>query len=193
MLNTEVYKSPLLEEDEKARMNKPFVHTVNTDGSVNGNTVYFGGYGYNFQYLGNARDLNASIPTWHNNEARIKTPASMVAIGDTRGSKKGVEANPYGVGGAAVYVIDPPIGSQSLGSGGSRKAAGWQPYYEGGTDGDENFRSMPGDRNHKNLINYTFADGHSESVTREKIDDISDANPQGTNAWWNGQFDRIRR
>src|SRR5688500_9641682 len=41
--NTEVYMSPLLSEDERRRMNKPFAHTVDqTTGAALLGTIYFG-------------------------------------------------------------------------------------------------------------------------------------------------------
>ena len=53
--------------------------------------------------------------------------------------------NPYGVGGSGVYVLDPPLGSVALGSGGSRKS-GPEPgpgnaYYEGGDDHSDAHRA----------------------------------------------------
>src|SRR5687767_8006062 len=59
MKNTEVYMSPQLDEAERQRMNKPFFHTTTgkaSDGSeILPTTKYWGGYGYNWQYLGNGR------------------------------------------------------------------------------------------------------------------------------------------
>ena len=60
MKSTEIYLSPQLDEPQRQRMNKPFFHTttgVANDGSeiIEGKTKYFGGYGYNWQYLGNGR------------------------------------------------------------------------------------------------------------------------------------------
>src|SRR5688572_1598921 len=65
MKNTEVYMSPQLDEPERQRMNKPFFHTTTgtaSDGSeiIVGKTLYFGGYGYNWHYLGNGRTTSGA-------------------------------------------------------------------------------------------------------------------------------------
>ena len=67
--------------------------------------------------------------------------ALTVAMTDTRGSKKGNAGNRFGQSSSAVYVVDPPLGSLNLGSGGSRGSGG-NTWYEG--DGDEALvRSAP--------------------------------------------------
>src|SRR5688500_8409487 len=59
MQNTEVYMSPQLDEADRIRMNKPFNHTTTntspTAAAYTQHTKFFGGYGYNWQYLGNGR------------------------------------------------------------------------------------------------------------------------------------------
>src|SRR5687767_796712 len=63
--STEVYMSPHLADDQRLRMRKPFAHTCNPNGTTNDRTIYFGGYGYNYQYVGNGR-YNAAAPAPYN-------------------------------------------------------------------------------------------------------------------------------
>jgi len=179
MTNTDVYLSPLLTTDELARYNKPFAHTVLKPPVVN-----YGGYGFNFQYLGNAR----FDPSFHaRNDVDVIKASDTVVIGDTGGSRKGSLSNPPGVGGEAVYVIDPPFGS-------SRGAApGGTPYYAGGANetgpnpNDYAWRSAPAERN-LGQANFVFADGHGAA---KKLTDIDDYDRDGTkdHGYWNGRGD----
>lgn len=186
--NTEVYMSPNLNEDERARMNKPFAHTVDqtTGAAIPGQTVYFGGYGYNFQYLGNAR-TPGGVPAYFANASRIKAASQTICLADTYGSKDGT-SNWTSEG---VYVVDPPLMSVELGSRGSRKISpmpGAGNYsYAGGNDGDPLYRSTPAERN-RGKVNVMFCDGHAEPMTLKQMDDF---NGDGAvdNGWWNGLAD----
>jgi prepilin-type N-terminal cleavage/methylation domain-containing protein/prepilin-type processing-associated H-X9-DG protein len=192
MSSTEVYMSPSLSPQEKQFMNKPFAHTVAPGPTENERTVYYGGYGYNYQYLGNARQPGG-LPAYHAKESVIASPSHTVAIGDTKGARGGNPENVYGTNGSAVYVIDPPLGSIQLGSRGSRSAgAGPGPgnaYYEGGDDGSDAHRATPAARN-GGKVNLVFADGHAGSMLPAILDGRG-ANGAGepNNALWNGQFD----
>ena len=55
MSNEDVYLSPALSADELELLAKPFAHTVAPGPTETDATKYYGGYGYNYQYLGNAR------------------------------------------------------------------------------------------------------------------------------------------
>jgi prepilin-type processing-associated H-X9-DG protein len=180
-----IFLSPLLSSEEIHRMNKPFAHTVDqaTGKAIPGRTVFFGGYGYNYQYLGNNRNPGGISP-FYGRDVRITWPARTVAIADTEGSKNG---------GAfwtseGVYVIDPPLMSVELGSKGSRKTSatpGAGNYaYTGGNDGDALHRSTPAPRN-RGRVNAAFVDGHAESMLPAELDD---SNGDGTpdNGYWNG-------
>jgi prepilin-type N-terminal cleavage/methylation domain-containing protein len=190
---TKVYLSPLLTKEEMAFMNKPFAHTVGPGLQETSQTVYFGGYGYNYQYLGNSRTPGGLAP-FHANDAAIMAPSSTVAIGDTRGARNGDPSQPYGFKGSAVYVIDPPLGSVSLGSQGSRRSGGGpgpgNAYYEGGDDGSDAHRAGPSSRNNGKTA-LAFTDGHAAFLIPEELDGIKGRNGlgQANNAYWNGRFD----
>ena len=185
MKNTEIYMSPLLTEDERVRMNKSFAHTVDqaTGADIPGLTIKFGAYGYNYQYLGNARQPGGVKP-FHAKTSQIRQSSLTIALADTNGSKDG-GTNWTSEG---VYVVDPPLMSIDLGSKGSRSSSATpgpgQYSYRGGNDGDASRRATPAERN-RGKVNVLFCDGHGEAMTLKSIDD---SNGDGTpdNGWWNG-------
>ena len=182
---TEVYMSPLLSDDERLRMNKPFAHTVDPDtgADIPGKTIKFGGYGYNYQYLGNSRNPGGVAP-YHANDSIIRASSQTIAVADTNGSKNGGSTWTS----EGVYAIDPPLMSVDLGSKGSRKTSatpGAGNYsYAGGNDGDPAFRSTPAERN-KKKVNIVFCDGHADAMKLREMDDF-DGDGQVDNGWWNG-------
>ncbi|MBE0544912.1 MAG: type II secretion system protein [Verrucomicrobia bacterium] len=191
MQNVEVYLSPQLRAEEMNYMNKPFAHTAPGGVETPGLTRYFGGYGYNYQYLGNTRTPGGIAP-FHASDSSIATPASMVAFGDTKGARKGSASLPYGADGSGVYVIDPPLGSVDLGSLGSRRssasAGSGNAYYEGGSDGSDAHRATPSDRN-GGRVNVLMVDGHAVAMTPKELDGDKAGTGAVNNAWWNGRFD----
>jgi prepilin-type N-terminal cleavage/methylation domain-containing protein/prepilin-type processing-associated H-X9-DG protein len=196
MENTQVYMTPLLRPVEREFMNKPFAHTLNPDGTANERTVYYGGYGYNFQYLGNTRQPG-SIAPFHARDTDILSPSRTVMLGDTKGARKGNPEIPYGFDGSGVYVIDPPLGSMLLGSRGSRRfldgPGSGNAYYEGGDDGSDAHRATPSDRN-GGRVNVVLVDGHGASLRPEELDGRTlSADGSPNNAWWNGRFDPALR
>lgn len=186
MKNTEVYMSPHLTEDDRQRMKKPFAHTCDqaTGAVIAGKTIYFGGYGYNYQYLGNGRQPGGIRP-FHARAGMIRKSAQTIAIADTNGSMNGGTAFLTDEG---VYIIDPPLGSFDRGSIGSRKSSATpgagQAYYSGGSDGDATRRATPAARSH-GKVNAVFCDGHAESLDAKALDD-SDGNGTVDNGYWNG-------
>ena len=196
MHTVEVYSSPALTPRDKPFMNKPFAHTVAPGPTETERTVYYGGYGYNYQYLGNAR-RSGDWPPYAARESSIQAPSGTVAIGDTQGTRLGNPENPYGFDGSGVYVIDPPLGSVRLGSQGSRKTAAGpgagNAYYEGGDDGSDLHRATPAPRN-GGRVNLVFVDGHTEALLPGPLDGLS-ANGQGRphNSLWNGLGDPAER
>jgi prepilin-type processing-associated H-X9-DG protein len=195
MSNTDVYLSPSLSAQELDLLAKPFAHTVDLGPTETEATVYYGGYGYNYQYLGNAR-RPGGIPAYYAKDTGIQAPAQTVAIGDTKGARKGSASNPYGYAGSGVYVLDPPLGSVALGSRGSRKSSarpgGGNAYYEGGGDGSGAHRATPAARN-SGRVNLVFADSHVEAMAPEQLDGTEANNGVVNNAYWNGRFDASDR
>lgn len=199
MRSEEVYECPSMTATQREDFAKQWAHNP---------TKHFGGYGYNFQYLGNSRhwedvsQLGAGVPREWNRpffarQAEIRHPATTVAIGDTAGSKNGNPDHRPGEGGAAVYAIDPPLGSLALGSKGSRKnrssldASNF--YYEGGSslDDEELYRSPP-DRRHNQRANIVFADGHAERMDVDVLDGRVEGEAPN-NRFYNGLNDPARR
>ncbi|MCC7491017.1 MAG: DUF1559 domain-containing protein [Fimbriimonadaceae bacterium] len=136
----------------------------------------YGGYGYNYQYLGNSR------LAWTAIDANISVPASTIALADTDGTRRD-----DGSVGAGQYTLDPPWPS-TRGSG--------QPegYYGTGSEcgsGAQGCRARPAER-HNELVNVAYADGHSKAVKRSTMDDL---NRDGTwdNGFWNGVADAAVR
>jgi prepilin-type N-terminal cleavage/methylation domain-containing protein/prepilin-type processing-associated H-X9-DG protein len=190
--DTEVYLSPALTPQEKQFMNKPFAHTLAPDLSETPHTVYYGGYGYNYQYLGNARQPGGMAP-YHAKESVIASPSHTLAIGDTKGARGGNPEYAYGTNGSAVYVIDPPLGSVMLGSRGSRTSSAdpgpGNAYYEGGVDGSDAHRATPAARN-GGKVNLVFVDGHAAGMSPHRLDGLSqNGGGEPNNAYWSGYFD----
>jgi len=194
MQNTEVYMSPHLDDTDRQRMQKPFAHTCdpNSNPGILPDTKYYGGYGYNYQYLGNGRDPGG-ISKFYAKESHIRNPSLTVAIADTQGCRDGWDA------GEGVYAIDPPLQSVELGSKGSRRSSA-DPYangnfgYRGGniTDPpDSPMRATPAPRN-KGKVNVLFCDGHVESLHPKQLDDM-DGDGNVDNGYWNGLGDPTKR
>jgi len=192
MHTVQAYLSPALSAEEKQFMIKPFAHTAPGGVETPGLTQYYGGYGYNYQYLGNTRQPGGVAP-FHASEVSIGRPEQTVVVGDTKGTRQGSSANPFGIGGSGVYVLDPPLGSVALGSHGSRKSSATpgsgNAYYEGGSDYFELHRATPSDRN-GGRVNLVMVDGHAQAMKPKELDGKSpQAAGQPNNAWWNGRGD----
>jgi prepilin-type processing-associated H-X9-DG protein len=186
----QAYLSPQLTAADKPLMNKPFAHTAPGGVETQGATVYYGGYGYNYQYLGNTRQPGGVEP-FHASDTSIAMPTRTVVLGDTKGTRKGSLSNPYGFEGSGVYVLDPPLGSVGLGSRGSRKTSAapgaGNAYYEGGSDGSELHRATPAGRN-GGRVNVVAVDGHGEALAPEALDGKGgEPGAPPNNSWWNGR------
>lgn len=146
----------------------PFAHNPDS---------FYGGYGYNYQYLGNSR-----FP-WTATEAMITVPAETIVLADTNG----VRRDDGSVSGG-VYTIDPPLPSRR----GSGRPTGY--YAEpkdcgsGATPASRwGCRSAPAER-HNGMVTVAFADGHAKAMRLSKLDD---SNGDGVldNGYWNGLAD----
>ena len=134
--DTEVFLDPLLSVRElESNFQKPFAHDPN---------IGYGGYGYNFQYLGNSR-FSPSFHARHGEDVRV--PTRTVVIGDTAGSRGGIAAHDPSDGAEAVYVLDPPLSSAR------RAHPDGRAYYPSGSTNERNgnpdtylWRSFPAER-----------------------------------------------
>lgn len=128
----------------------------------------WGGYGYNYQYLGNAR----SAVQFRRKQTSVTHPAVTVVLGDTNGQG----SDPTD----GTYVIDPPDSSL--------RGSGDGAYYHGSSPED---RAAPYARGGK-TAEFVFADGHAESLTPDELDQRQ---PDGTTSHyhWNGYGDQDPR
>lgn len=205
-----VFRSPNIDNVERERMKKIFWHELSDEdadamvarvkgsgspndlakSSISANPETHGGYGYNFQYLGNSRT------NWNGRtEVDVKSPSETIAAGDTHGSAKGTWPP---TSDEAVYTIDPPAGSLTLGSKGSNGSGAAYYYTSGGTAAEHNIgdavvpdpeswlrRSVPAQRN-SGAANMVFVDGHAEGMRLSQIDD-SNGDGLIDHGYWNGR------
>lgn len=161
--NTDIFTGPLAPVEIKG---KKFAHNQ---------TLTYGGYGYNYQYLGNSR-----FP-WTAADTAIGYPAETVAVTDTRGVRKDGKVT------AGEYTIDPPLPSLR----GSGKASG---YYGDGSEcgtGAEGCRSTPAEWVNKR-VTIAWCDGHATTLPLGRLDD-KDGDSQKDNGYYNGTGDAAIR
>jgi prepilin-type N-terminal cleavage/methylation domain-containing protein/prepilin-type processing-associated H-X9-DG protein len=150
---------------------KPFAHNP---------SVLYGGYGYNYQYLGNTRHPFAAT------DAEIERPAETIALADTEGC-----SFDRGVLNAGNYVVDPPLPSLR----GSRPTTPGAGFY--GAPGTSECsglwlcRAVPAER-HNELVTVAFADGHAKAMKRKQLDD-SNRDGVPDNGLWSGKADHTQR
>jgi prepilin-type N-terminal cleavage/methylation domain-containing protein/prepilin-type processing-associated H-X9-DG protein len=196
--STEVFLSPNIDPADAALLKVPFAHTLDqATGAVKPDTILWGGYGYNYQYLGNARRPGTpAVDPFFQNVSKIRASARTIAVADTRGSQNGVANGPYAQQGQ--YAIDPPLMSVTLGSRGSRRQplgvlAGNRGYNGGtgtaigasaATPDDPSHRCEPAAR-YRGKVGVLFVDGHCEPMTLKDMDD-SDKDGRVDNGLWTG-------
>ncbi len=188
--SNEVFVSPMIDLSEgspEAILGKRFWHEVssdnpmrvaelalNNDGQVDvaaldfdeDNLFVYGGYGYNYQYLGNSRDVDDMDLPFRSAMVRIRKPSKTVVVGDTEGANNGADGQ---------YALDPPIPSDR----GSGRPSG---FYASSDDPDA--RAMPSERN-RGRGAFVFADGSAREMRRDEIDD-SNGDGEPDNGYWNG-------
>lgn len=189
--NTEVFISPNIDFSDGATeeiLRKPFWHVYSNDDAMQvarqaqqGNNshsttgasgdalLHYGGYGYNYQYLGNSR---GSVE-FRRQDTSIYQASNTVVVGDTEGANEGRDGQ---------YTLDPPLVSAR----GSGRDTG---YYA--RTNTPNARATPSERNGGRGA-FVFADGSGRQFSREQIDDF-DGNGNVDNGYWNGFGDATQQ
>ncbi len=175
--STAIFTGPLA---PKEMMGKTFAHDPQT---------IYGGYGINFQYLGNSRIVagNGNFP-FTATDSMIAYPAETVALTDTQGVRKD-----NGTIGAGEYTVDPPLSS----SRGSGKPSGFYGDDSECGSGAANTPGLWGCRSTPaewatGRVTIAWCDGHATATPRKRIDD-KDGDGQLDNGYWNGQADATVR
>lgn len=140
--------------------------------------VRHGGYGYNYQYLGNSRSPVGFALPFTASDTEIEENSRTVVAADTMG----VRRDDGSLSGGA-YTIDPPLPSLR----GSGNASGFYGSGSACGSGPQGCRSTPaewaGDR-----VSVAWADGHSKPLRRSQLDD-SNGDGQPDNGYWSGRRD----
>lgn len=150
---------------------------VQTKAWAHNQTLRYGGYGYNYQYLGNSRFPFTAV------DAAVAVPAQTLVIADTNGVRKD-----DGTLGGGDYNIDPPLPSLR----GSGRPSGFYavpPDCGSGAAGPGRWgcRSAPAER-HTSMVLAIFCDGHAKAKRLNVLDDLNrDGTPD--NGYWNGLGD----
>jgi prepilin-type processing-associated H-X9-DG protein/prepilin-type N-terminal cleavage/methylation domain-containing protein len=170
----------------------------------NNYSIRNGSYGYNFQYLGNSRNMvdgNLATPMLNFPVNVVKDPAHTIAFGDSRGggSPHGghsmtldpphMRVRPDGATVNSPYWLQAPWSGTAL--------AGVDPYGpdEGTPDIAIPFSSA--EARHRGRANVVFLDGHAESRKLEELGYVvvggiaqmqsSNRLPWGDNSLWTGR------
>jgi prepilin-type N-terminal cleavage/methylation domain-containing protein/prepilin-type processing-associated H-X9-DG protein len=156
--STQMFQGPLASRD---MFGKAFAHSP---------AVKYGGYGYNYQYLGNSRFPFAAT------EGEVAEPAATVAVADTMGVRKADRTLAAG-----EYVVDPPLPSPR----GSGKPSG---YYGAGAEcgsGPLGCRAFPAEWA-SGRVTVAWADGHATGLPRHRLDD-KNGDGSADNRYFDGQ------
>ncbi|MHB9070216.1 MAG: prepilin-type N-terminal cleavage/methylation domain-containing protein [Sedimentisphaerales bacterium] len=133
-----------------------------------------GSYGYNWQYLGNAKVTAGRYHNFPVKATNIRRPGETVIIADSRGGDI-----PHG---GHSYTLDPPKVAQEAG------AMSFGPS-------DTPLLHSPASNRHNNKANTSFVDGHAKSMSLEQLGYVLDENgnviadhPNGNNNLWGQAF-----
>jgi len=136
-----------------------------------------GSYGYNYQYLGNARD-RPDLGKFQNfpvNESAIERPGATIIIGDGRGS-----SHPHGL---HSYKLDPPKLALSTGA----------IYFGDWKKPTIEQQHCPAEDRHNRKANVSFLDGHAKSMPLDELGYVVDEDglvianhPAGSNHLFTG-------
>lgn len=136
-----------------------------------------GSYGYNYQYLGNARD-RPDLGQFQNfpvAESTIERPSLTIVVGDGRGS--GYPHGPHS------YKLDPPKIALSTGA----------IYFGNWKEPTVEQQHCPAEDRHHCKANVSFLDGHAKSMTLEDLGYVVDEtglvianHPGGSNRLFTG-------
>ncbi len=160
-----------------------------------GKSIRNGAYGYNFQYLGNSRNLvdgDITTPQLNYPVRNVYDAARTIAIGDSRGGDV-----PHG---GHSMTLDPPHmrkrpDGKTVDSPSPSKLPGFDPYGPDETGTDIKVYFSPAEARHNGRANVVFLDGHIESLTLEDlgyvvVDNVAQpqtrALPWGDNRLWTG-------
>jgi len=140
-INNSVYQCPALEDED-------FVNDIRN-----------GSYGYNYQYLGNARQ-QANPAQWDNFAVglhQIKSPGRTVLIADSRGAgkKHGIHS----------YTLDPPRLARER----NAMQMGPDPDMVPAGFDQARFAFSPAEQRHGSKANVIFIDSHGEAMTQRDL------------------------
>ncbi len=156
-----------------------------------------GAYGYNFQYLGNSRNMvdgDVTTPMIHYPVSVIHDTSHTICFGDSRGG-----GTPHG---GHSMTLDPPhmrkrSDGATVDSPSPSKLPGFDPYGPDETGTDIVVYFSPAEARHNNRANVVFLDGHTDSLTLEDLGYVVTNNvaqpqasttlPWGDNHLWTGQ------
>ena len=155
-----------------------------------------GAYGYNFQYLGNSRNLvdgDLTTPMLNYPVRAAADQGRTIAFGDSRGGN-----SPHG---GHSMTLDPPHmrkrpDGKTVDSPSPSRIAGFDPYGPDETGTDIQIYFSPAEARHNGLANVVFIDGHIVGMSLEDLGYVMVNNvaqpqagplPWGDNRLWTGE------
>jgi prepilin-type processing-associated H-X9-DG protein len=142
----------------------------------NAKSIRNGAYGYNFQYLGNSRNMtdgDITTPYLHYPVRAVPDAARTISFGDSRGG-----GLPHG---GHSMTLDPPHmrvrpDNSQVVRPDPPTYPGFDPYGPDETGTDIQIYFSPAEDRHLGYANVVFLDGHTESLTLEGLGYVVDAN-----------------